>query len=927
MQITPIQFFQALFPEPIGPGQLVLWTKACRKGGKHAYWLDNLDQAARKARDLRNTRDVYFGVCLQNLEAALGIAQALRPRATKRMVRGSADSATLLGALWADIDIAGPGHSRTDLPPDLAAALGVLAAVALKPSIIIDSGGGLHVYWLLREPWILATPEDRARARALVARLQAALRAAAQEHGWWVDETSSLAQLLRVPGTINHKESLSRDVTALQFPLGAQLDEVRYEREQFEVFPEPPAASDVAAQSLARLAGTRDYGPPSELLLIWEGCSWVVWAYLNRARLSEPEWFALLTIIVRCRVGAADGSRLCHLASRDHPGYSVDRTDAKIEHALDAAGPRTCAKIGELPGAYRDHCSKCPLRGHVKSPIVLGRRPRLPAAERAGAVPPPPEILEAGGETQPVEIVAGAAAAAELAAAPPGGAPEILISTREHEVNDRALAALAAGESNLYQRGGVLVQVMGLEARSEESALIRIVAEPRLRELLSRHCTFVKPAGDGYRPAHPPRWAVRALLGRGTWPAVSALDGVVEGPVLRRDGSVLQEPGYDPATRLVYRPGEEFEPVPESPDSAQLEHAMAQLREAVCDFPFRAEAHYSAWLSSVLTPLARPAFSGPSPLNLIDANVRGSGKSLLADVCSVLLTGRVAARMSYSHEEEELRKQITGLALQGVRLVLIDNVAGSFGCSTLDRALTAESWSDRLLGSNEQVSVPLEITWYATGNNVVLRGDTPRRCLHVRLEAPQERPERRSGFRHPRLLAWLRGERRRLLPAALTLLRGYAAAGSPAQKLSGWGSYEGWSDVVRATLVWLGLPDPADTRDDLEATADAEEGTLLDLVHGLAELLEVFGGAASSKEILEELAAEHSAGRFTKLRSALADLFPQLERHRLPTPAQLSTQLGAVRGRLAGRAFVEQGARSYKGVRWSVKTRRAREVA
>ncbi len=75
--------------------------------------------------------------------------------------------------------------------------------------------------------------------------------------------------------------------------------------------------------------------------------------------------------------------------------------------------------------------------------------------------------------------------------------------------------------------------------------------------------------------------------------------------------------------------------------------------------------------------------------------------------------------------------------------------------------------------------MPLEVTWLATGNNLRLTGDTPRRCLYVRLESTLERPERRRDFRHPRLLEWLRRRRPRLLPAALTLLRAYVAAGRP----------------------------------------------------------------------------------------------------------------------------------------------------
>ena len=84
------------------------------------------------------------------------------------------------------------------------------------------------------------------------------------------------------------------------------------------------------------------------------------------------------------------------------------------------------------------------------------------------------------------------------------------------------------------------------------------------------------------------------------------------------------------ATGLLHAPSTAFLPVPDRPTKADTTAALTLLREVVCDFPFKAEIHFSAWLASLLTPLGRPAFEGPSPLNLIDANTRGTGKSLLA---------------------------------------------------------------------------------------------------------------------------------------------------------------------------------------------------------------------------------------------------------------------------------------------------------
>ena len=476
--------------------------------------------------------------------------------------------------------------------------------------------------------------------------------------------------------------------------------------------------------------------------------------------------------------------------------------------------------------------------------------------------------------------------------------PRIEVSTREKDVADAALSAVLARERNLFQRGGALVHVVRAEKvdrpellrRPVGSPIIRSIAEPRMREMLAEHCRFVasRARGDGEpEPAHPPRWAARALLARGDWPGVPRLEAVVECPILRADGSILQRPGYDPDSRVLYAPNADYEPVPERPAAADVHSALDLLREMVCDFPFKSTAHGAAWLASLLTPLARFAFWGPSPLGMIDANVRGAGKSLLADVCNAVCTGRPAARMSYHRNEEELRKAITSVALSGAQIVLIDNITGRFGDATLDRALTATTWQDRLLGANVQVELPLAVTWYATGNNVLLGADTTRRCLHIRLESPEESPEERVEFRHPRLLEWIARERGRILPAALTLLRAYWVAGRPRQTLPGWGSFESWSDIVRQCIVWLGLPDPAETREDLRATADVEAEALSALVLGLEDLLAEPGlrGEATAGEILQALDKAPSA--HPGLREALTELVPRLAPGELPTSRQL----------------------------------------
>ena len=210
----------------------------------------------------------------------------------------------------------------------------------------------------------------------------------------------------------------------------------------------------------------------------------------------------------------------------------------------------------------------------------------------------------------------------------------------------------------------------------------------------------------------------------------------------------------------------------------------------------------------MLTPIARFAFHRPAPLFLADANVRGASKGLLLDTCSWIATGREFARAVYTLDDTEMGKTITAIAHAGERMILFDNLGGFLGNPSLDAALTSTEWQGRILGRSEQPRVPLLTTWYGTGNNVILLADTTRRVCPIRLESPHAKPEECSEFRYPDLLGWVRQHRCRLLVAALTVLSAYCRAGKPDQRLKSWGSYGGWSALVRGAIVWRGNPTP-----------------------------------------------------------------------------------------------------------------------
>ena len=71
-------------------------------------------------------------------------------------------------------------------------------------------------------------------------------------------------------------------------------------------------------------------------------------------------------------------------------------------------------------------------------------------------------------------------------------------------------------------------------------------------------------------------------------------------PVLRSDGSVLDQPGYDPSTAIFYAPEEGFPPVPSNPSQKDARAALERLRQPFRAFPFVSEVDRNAVVGEIL---------------------------------------------------------------------------------------------------------------------------------------------------------------------------------------------------------------------------------------------------------------------------------------------------------------------------------------
>jgi hypothetical protein len=343
--------------------------------------------------------------------------------------------------------------------------------------------------------------------------------------------------------------------------------------------------------------------------------------------------------------------------------------------------------------------------------------------------------------------------------------------------------------------------------------------------------------------------------------------------------------------------------IPDAPTSDHLDVALDLLDSAISDFPFADDASRANAIASMLTPVVRPAIDSPTPLALYDAPQAGTGKTLLAEVVAIISTGRAAETFSAPTDPEEWRKKITTALSTGTNVVLIDNVIRRLDSDALCMALTAITISDRVFRTFERIVLPVKCAWIATGNNIQLGGDMPRRCYWIRLDAKESQPFRRTGFRHADLRGWVREHRGELIVALLTIARYWYVQGRPEPKtVRPLGSFEAWCKVVGGMLEVAGVPGFLANADTLFDQADSDATQWEAFLVVLADLFD--GAPFRVTDIVEKMEAHAlalpNAGESKRLREALPDFL-----------AEAGDRTGGFFQRRLGRCFAERAGRRF----------------
>jgi hypothetical protein len=282
-----------------------------------------------------------------------------------------ADDCLYVRSFFIDLDV-GEGKEFATKEDAHAGIESILIQTGLPEPVRIDSGGGIHAYWIMDTD----IPKDEWKSAAEVFKALCLKYAA-------IDPvvTADAARIMRCPETFNYKTGTPRPTSVITdeihvygwsefkvFLMGGEVDAPPVEApssEVLDILASVPKGLDDDTKEMLKLDNfPRKFSVLAQKSVDEEGgCAQIKFMCENAATLEEPMWFAGLSIAKFCD----DGATAIHELSEDHPDYNYGKTEEK---ASRFPAPRTC---GWFIDNFPERCDGCQHKGKITSPISLAR--------------------------------------------------------------------------------------------------------------------------------------------------------------------------------------------------------------------------------------------------------------------------------------------------------------------------------------------------------------------------------------------------------------------------------------------------------------------------------------------------------------------------------------------------------------------------
>ena len=289
-------------------------------------------------------------------------------------LRRTADTCVFVKAFFLDLDVM---HGKAKYDSKEAALTDIdrfCTEINWPLPVVIDSGGGIHAYWIFDEE--IAGEEWKEYAKQF--------KQLCLDHKMVIDESvpADAARLMRIPGTSNYRydppmpSDLLTDVQTHPFEsLAHALGSIAPKFDLKNV--EKGLDDDTKAIYDARRSNFEyDFATIAQKSLEGTGCGQIK-KLLTEVGCEEPLWYAGISVASRCR----DGDTSIHTMSEHDPRYDAANTVRKSAQSLTAAEWSHGCEAFER--ANRAGCEGCPYRGKISGPIKLGEVLRTPEPVQA----------------------------------------------------------------------------------------------------------------------------------------------------------------------------------------------------------------------------------------------------------------------------------------------------------------------------------------------------------------------------------------------------------------------------------------------------------------------------------------------------------------------------------------------------------------
>lgn len=277
--------------------------------------------------------------------------------------RGVIEGCTELFGIWLDIDINIEGHhsKNNNQFNSFESALEFVLKQPIKPNLVVNTGGGLHIYYKFKDMIHFKDENEIYEINYLYELIgDYFYEEAKKENCEGSMEIPNLMKMMRLPNTYNRKTDNKKKVKVIY-----ENDVFNDISEYYDLVKEIKEQKDLKRQQDKENRKNIKYDDnnKADSELIYEKCAYVKYFVDNMDETSQFEWWSMIRLAIKCE----NGREVAHKWSENDDRYDFYETENTIDNIISKDyKPFRCDSVKS------DLCKDCPFFNKINSPIKLG---------------------------------------------------------------------------------------------------------------------------------------------------------------------------------------------------------------------------------------------------------------------------------------------------------------------------------------------------------------------------------------------------------------------------------------------------------------------------------------------------------------------------------------------------------------------------